>query len=603
MKKRVMKKILMAPLDPVHDVGLRFIERGLRQEGYQTRLLPPGSKVEEVIEKALSWRPAVILISRTIGYGVAEIMANLVDQLEAVQLRERVKLGLGGKAVKPELAAELGFDAGFGAGTEIEEVMAFIEGQEEIISTRTSPAVNQRKKIDITAGYSYAFFDKEFEDLLNEISTQILQWSEGKTTPGLMRADIREKRILEKKKGVQKDYILYCKDAVKDFYREGVLPPGVRLLYSEEVEGIRDYMEMDIPDRKKWCKDQPLIFIQYGTGCPVMDILHIRGTEFWGADGILHFDPSWSASSEGLLEGLLTQQGTGTLYTLDILQLIKKHIAPTTLWSVRAHRGLNTPEVVVLAAAAGADMVKINPTYGCLSGGTDPARLLQDGIGAIRYAAKYNLPFDIPVGQELSGVPSSKAFAGMLIVATLGRRLGAKSILNPLFCYSPHVIMEKKMDDNYVDFNAARIFALQSIFDAPIRAGEPVAFMTHTEERVQSAVTTTLHAALASSLGVAAVTLATTDEAYCGGSITMASRIDTLQGFQEALRFLGEANVTPTHRAKEWGDDLVKEVKQHLKEIVVRKNFLQAIEEGLLGSREEGVYPGRDGRETVANNS
>lgn len=35
------KKILLAPLDPVHDIGLKMIKRGLDQAGHDTQLLPP----------------------------------------------------------------------------------------------------------------------------------------------------------------------------------------------------------------------------------------------------------------------------------------------------------------------------------------------------------------------------------------------------------------------------------------------------------------------------------------------------------------------------------------------------------------------------------
>ena len=52
----------------------------------------------------------------------------------------------------------------------------------------------------------------------------------------------------------------------------------------------------------------------------------------------------------------------------------------------------------------------------------------------------------------------TKAFAGMLIVSKLGLKLGAKPILQPLFCLSPEVMVSGQMEDNYVDFNAARFY-------------------------------------------------------------------------------------------------------------------------------------------------
>jgi len=58
----------------------------------------------------------------------------------------------------------------------------------------------------------------------------------------------------------------------------------------------------------------------------------------------------------------------------------------------------------------------------------------------------------------------------MLIVAKLGLKLGTKLILNPLFCYSPDVMITGRMDDNYIDYNAAKIYALRKIVDAPYLA-------------------------------------------------------------------------------------------------------------------------------------
>ena len=124
------------------------------------------------------------------------------------------------------------------------------------------------------------------------------------------------------------------------------------------------------------------------------------------------------------------------------------------------------------------------------------------------------MPFDVVTNEELSGVPAFKAFAGMLIVSKLGLRLGGKPILQPLFCYSPEVMISGQMEDNYIDFNAAKIYCLRNIINAPIWCGAPIGFLTQTEDRVQSSLMTALHASLASSLGVDAISIAPSDEAF-----------------------------------------------------------------------------------------
>jgi len=72
------KKVLLAPLDPVHDIGLKMIKRGLEQNGHDTLLMPPDYSQEEIIKAIVDNDVDVVLISRTLGYGVAEILGKLL---------------------------------------------------------------------------------------------------------------------------------------------------------------------------------------------------------------------------------------------------------------------------------------------------------------------------------------------------------------------------------------------------------------------------------------------------------------------------------------------------------------------------------------------
>jgi len=607
------KKILLVPLDPVHDVALKIINRRLKDRGHKTILMPPDVPIEEVISQALKVKPDIILISRTLGYGVAELLGRFIDLAEAAGIRDKAKIVIGGKAIKPELAAELGFDAGYGEGTDFEEAVAFVEGKKYIPEEEKII----KKKKDITTGYRYRFHHQKIENMLNEITEEILDWCKDKTSPGIKRAHLRERLIsLKDKKNkispysvdkkiaeYEKEYLENCDELIIKYYKEGILPKKVRVLGKKERESLEDYIKKgkEIARAKKiqHTTDKPLVFFQYGTGCPIMDIAHIKTGEAWGVDGVLHFDPSWGARTEGFLKGYLSHEEDGSIITEQNLKKIKESLNSSTLWTVRAHRGLNTPETVVLAGKLGADLTKINIVYGSLNAGTDPGRLTVDGVEAIKLAAKYDLPFDEPTNEELGGVPAYKAFAGMLIVANLGLKLGAKPILKPLFCYSPDVMITGRMDDNYIDYNAAKIYALRSIIDAPIWPGEPIGFMTHTEDRIQSSMTTALHATLATSLGVDAITIASSDEAYSRGSISVTSRIDTLRAVQEAFRFLGKAEIKPTHKAKEWSNELVSQIEKVLENVLRKGSFAAALYDGILGSREDGAYPGRAGKDTI----
>jgi len=608
----VPKKVLLIPLDPVHDVALKIINRRLKERRHKTVLLPPDMSIEEIVDQATKVKPDIIMISRTLGYGVAELLSRLIDLFEVAGIRDKAKIVIGGKAIKPELAAELGFDAGFGEKTSYEEAIAFVEGRRYEVEGKKFI----KKKKDLTSGYSYKFNHKKIDKMLDEITEEILNWCKDKTTSGINRAYLREKMIeLKEQKNIslqnkneqltslQSEYLKNCDDLVIRFYQEGILPKKVRKLTSEEKKSLEDYIQKSkgITKSKKiqYISDKPLVFFQYGTGCPIMDIVHIKTGEAWGVDGVLHFDPSWGARTEGFLEGYLSHEEDGSIITEQNLRKIKESLSDSTLWTIRAHRGLNTPETVVLAGKLGADLTKINMVYGSLNAGTDPARLTVDGVEAIKLSAKYDLPFDEPTNEELGGVPAYKAFAGMLIVAKLGLKLGARPILKPLFCYSPDVMISGRMDDNYIDYNAAKIHSLRSIIDAPIWPGEPIGFMTHTEDRVQSSVTTALHAALANSLGVDAITIASSDEAYSRGSISISSRIDTLKAVEEVFRFFGHAEIKPTAKAIEWSKELIDQIEKVLEDVLRKGSFIKSLYDGVLGSREDGAYPGRTGKDTV----
>ncbi len=597
------KKVLLAPLDPVHDIGLKIMNRALKENGYETVLLPPDYQPEEILKAALDNEVGAVLISRTLGYGVAELLSKFIDQAEAVGLREKVKIAIGGMGIRVELAQELGYDAGFGPGTVPEQVIAFIEDREPVLDL--SGAIKAKK--DITTGYDYAYANKRIEELLDQIAEKTMTWAADKTTSAIQRAELR-RQMLELPEGkereeARKKYVELSDEKIRNFYENGTMPPYTRPLAPQEMADLEKYVEttksqMRMKKLQKTDKN-PTVFIQYGTGCPFMDIAHAKVGESWGADGVVHFDPSWNARAEGFLEGVLTHEQDGTIITWENLQKIKESLEPSTLWQVRAHRGLNTPETVLLAGKAGADMTKINVAYGSLGGGTDPARLTVDAIQCMKYAKEFGMPFDVVTNEELCGVPAAKAFAGMLTTAHIAIKMGCRPVLQPLFVYSPEVMITGEMEDNYVDFNAGKIMALRSIINAPIWPGAPIGFLTQTEDRVQSSLSTAMHGALASSLGVEAISIASSDEAYSGGPIAGPSRIDTLTALKESFRFFGSASIKPTEQAAVIAEKIVNGIIDTLEKALEYETFPVALYAGVYGSTAEGAYPGRGGKGTV----
>ena len=601
-------KILLAPLDPVHDAGLKLIKRKLEVLGYQCVLLPPDITVEEIGEAALAEKADLIFVGRTVGYGVEQLFQRVKDVLTRQGVFGKIRVAIGGMAVNDELAKSLGFEGGYGPHTSIEEIHALIERNPELARHITHPVKN---KPEFPFPHDYQVKIPETKKYLDQIVDGLMDWVTDKTSPGVRRAQITESQLRTVQGSVEnytalpftREYLAQSDPSVADFFQKHVCPPSVRQITQDEVTAY--LRRIDLAKRNfhprvlQHDRTKPLVFIQYGTGCPMMDGMHIKVAESWGADGVLHFDPAWGARTEGLMDGFLTNAEDGTPVTYANLSLIKRSLDQATLWSVRAHRGLNTPEIAVLAGNLGAGLTKINIVYGSICGGTDPARLTVDGVEAMRIAARYKMPFDIPTNEELAGVPPHKAFAGMLIMAQLGRRLGAKPILKPLLCHGPYLMVQGLMEQNYVDYNFAKIRALQTIADFPIWPGEPIGFMTHDEEKVKSAATTALHAALCASLGVDAVTTASTDEAFSRGPITSAGRAAALHGIEETFRFFGQSDIVPGPHVKDWTEQLISGINRTLQAVAASPSFVDALYAGLLGNKEDGVYPGRAGKNSV----
>jgi beta-lysine 5,6-aminomutase beta subunit len=88
-----------------------------------------GSQVpnEEFVAKAIELNADVLLVSQVVTQKDVHIknLTNLVEIVEAEGIRDKVVLVCGGPRINHELAKELGFDAGFGAGSFAEDVASF----------------------------------------------------------------------------------------------------------------------------------------------------------------------------------------------------------------------------------------------------------------------------------------------------------------------------------------------------------------------------------------------------------------------------------------------------------------------------------------------
>jgi len=88
-----------------------------------------GSQVlnEEFVKIAIEQKADVLLVSQTVTQKDVHLqnLVELVELLEAEQIRDQVILIAGGARITHELAKELGYDAGFGPGSFAEDVATF----------------------------------------------------------------------------------------------------------------------------------------------------------------------------------------------------------------------------------------------------------------------------------------------------------------------------------------------------------------------------------------------------------------------------------------------------------------------------------------------
>lgn len=89
-----------------------------------------GSQIpnEDFIAKAIEVNADVLLVSQTVTQKDIHIknLTELVEMLEAENLRHKVILICGGPRISHELAKELGYDAGFSMNSYADDVASFI---------------------------------------------------------------------------------------------------------------------------------------------------------------------------------------------------------------------------------------------------------------------------------------------------------------------------------------------------------------------------------------------------------------------------------------------------------------------------------------------
>lgn len=139
IKENIGRKIVVVGASTGTDAHTVGIDAVMNRKGFaghygleryeMIEALNMGSQVpnEVFVEKAVAMHADVLLVSQTVTQKDVHIqnMTELIELLEAENLRDKFVVCCGGARITHELAKELGFDAGFGAGKFAEDVATF----------------------------------------------------------------------------------------------------------------------------------------------------------------------------------------------------------------------------------------------------------------------------------------------------------------------------------------------------------------------------------------------------------------------------------------------------------------------------------------------
>lgn len=139
IKENIGRKIVVVGASTGTDAHTVGIDAVMNRKGFaghygleryeMIEALNMGSQVpnEVFVQKAVEMNADVLLVSQTVTQKDIHIqnLTELIELLEAENLRDKFVVCCGGARITHELAKELGYDAGFGSGKFAEDVASF----------------------------------------------------------------------------------------------------------------------------------------------------------------------------------------------------------------------------------------------------------------------------------------------------------------------------------------------------------------------------------------------------------------------------------------------------------------------------------------------
>ncbi len=102
--------VIAAVRGDIHELGKDVITGLLRHNGFEVYDLGADASPQRITEAVREYEPDILILSGTMKSSV-ESMADTISDLEHAGLRENVRIIVGGNAVTPQSAEEIGADA------------------------------------------------------------------------------------------------------------------------------------------------------------------------------------------------------------------------------------------------------------------------------------------------------------------------------------------------------------------------------------------------------------------------------------------------------------------------------------------------------------
>jgi 5-methyltetrahydrofolate--homocysteine methyltransferase len=93
----------------VHDIGLELVGTMLETAGFEVRNMGPDVPIEDIVEAVKTDNPHILGLSALLS-NTMDVMPDVIAALAKAELRDSVKVMVGGAPVKQDFADEIGAD-------------------------------------------------------------------------------------------------------------------------------------------------------------------------------------------------------------------------------------------------------------------------------------------------------------------------------------------------------------------------------------------------------------------------------------------------------------------------------------------------------------